>query len=304
VSRDRVHGEELSPEDAQLLRARPPIEALRWCASSIAPDARVVAVSPLAGGTSSAVHAVDVADRRGHAHELVLRRFVRSDWLAEEPGAPRREAAALEAVARAGLPAPRLVAVDADGSEAGAPAILMTRLPGAIDWRPSELDPYLRRLAVMLPVVHSIEPPTAGIPPYEPYALELRPPPAWARRPELWGRAFEIFNGPRPSAERRFIHRDYHPGNVLWREGELSGIVDWVNASLGSPLADVGYCRMNLAGAIGLEAADRLLEFYLAIAGVEEYDPYWDIVAALGGFDEEDLTRADEEFLLRAAAAR
>jgi hypothetical protein len=61
----------------------------------MAPRARVVRFAALAGGTSSAMHAVDVRDVGGRTRRLVLRRFVRRDWLEEEPDAPRREAAAL-----------------------------------------------------------------------------------------------------------------------------------------------------------------------------------------------------------------
>ena len=81
----------------------------------------------LDGGMSSAVHALDLADGRA----LVLRRFVREDWLAEEPDVPAREAAALELLRERPLPTPELVASDPTGAAAGDPAVLMTRLPGA-----------------------------------------------------------------------------------------------------------------------------------------------------------------------------
>jgi Ser/Thr protein kinase RdoA (MazF antagonist) len=126
-------------------------------------------------------------------------------------------------------------------------------------------------------------------------------PPAGRRRArlrQLWRRTFGIFGGPAPSGERCFIHRDYHPGNVLWRDGAITGVVDWACASLGSPLADVGYCRGNLAGELGIEAADRFLEHYLRFSRRVDYDPYWDVVALLGGVDE--LDREDERFLAHA----
>jgi hypothetical protein len=48
-----------------------------------------------------------------------------------------------------------------------------------------------------------------------------------------------------------------------------------------------GEGRVNLAGVLGPAAADRFLEF----TGIRKYHPYWDIVAALGGFDDETLAR-------------
>ena len=195
---------------------------------------------------SSAVHAVDLA--RGG--ELVLRRFVRREWLAEEPDVPYREPAALELLRDRPLPTPRLVGSDPAGAEAGDPAVLMTRLPGTIEWAPADLDGFLRGLAALLPAIHAT-PVGPGLQDYAPYALETSRPPAWTARPAVWERGFALFDEPPPSDERRFIHRDFHPGNVLWSRGAVTGVVDWASASIGSPCADVGHCRFNLAGVLG-----------------------------------------------------
>jgi hypothetical protein len=75
-----------------------------------------------------------------------------------------------------------------------------------------------------------------------------------------------------------------------------------VSTSAGAPSADIGHCRFNLAAVLGLDAADR----FLAFCGVRDYDPCWDVVAALGGFDAETLARwtpQQEEFLVRAAVS-
>jgi aminoglycoside phosphotransferase (APT) family kinase protein len=293
----RLHGYDLTPEDRVLLRSDPPAAALRWCEAVT--GGRVAGFRALDGGTSSAVHAVDLVDGRA----LVLRRFVRVEWLEQEPDVPAREAAALVALRACALPTPGLVGADPDGLAFGDPAILMTRLPGAIEWRPRELDGFLRRLAALLPAIHATPVPGSGLGPYRLWLPEASSPPAWSARPAMWERAFATFSEPPPSGPSVFLHRDFHPGNVLWDGGEVSGVVDWPNACVGVPESDIGYCRNNLARALGLEAADR----FLALCGVEDYDPYWDIVAAVGGFDDEVLARwspVEEEFLARAVAAR
>jgi aminoglycoside phosphotransferase (APT) family kinase protein len=271
-----VHGYDLPPELHALLRATPPRQALAWCGD-------VTRVVPLEGGTSSAVHEVELRD----GTRLILRRYGRRDRLAEEPGIASREATALRLVSS--LPAPRLVKVDPDGSRAGAPAVLMTRVDGRHDWRP-DLD----QLAALLPGIHAIEP--DGLPGYAPYRLHTRTPPPWTTDPDVWHNAFELFDGPPPPHATTLIHRDFHPGNVLWRDGRPTGIVDWPNASRGAPEADIGHCRWNLARTQGPHAADA----FLNATGAADYHPYWDVVAALGGQDARSLTPEDEAFLVHA----
>jgi aminoglycoside phosphotransferase (APT) family kinase protein len=302
------HGFALSPEDERLLRGPVPDEALRWVTAAVGRGARVCAEQALAGGTSSAVHALRVEAANGERHELVLRRFVRLDWLAEEPDVARREASALRLLGSGILPTPRLVAVDETGAAAGAPAVLMTRLPGDIDWDPPVVEDFLRKLAEPLPPLHATRVPAGTqLPDYRSYPLRMCRAPAWASKPQAWLRAIELLDAPAPTAERLLIHRDYHPGNVLWQHGRVSGLVDWVNASIGSPWADVGHCRCNLASELGQAAADRFLDLYRTAAGRgDDYHPYWDISAVLGGLDESVDTApspADERFL-EAAVAR
>jgi aminoglycoside phosphotransferase (APT) family kinase protein len=266
----------------------------------------VLGAVAVSGGTSSAVHAVYVDTGASPPLELVLRRFVRGDWLAEEPDTAAREAAALELLADVGVLTPRLVAVDPDGSIAGTPSVLMTRLVGRVQWDPPDVNSFLRALAEPLPVIHSVRVSSGGVlPRYRPYPLQMKRPPAWATCPDVWARAIEVLERDAPpGAERRFIHRDYHPGNVLWEGGRVSGIIDWVCASLGSPWADVGHCRMNIASELGIEGADDFLELYRAVSGrTGEYHPYWDIAASIGGLDfdaDEHPSPADEQFLAAA----
>jgi aminoglycoside phosphotransferase (APT) family kinase protein len=302
------HGYELSSADELLLRGPVPTQALAWAASAVGSGARVRASPAVAGGTSSAVHALSIDDAHGRRHELVLRRFVRLDWLAEEPDLAEREAIALRLLEGGGLPTPRLVAVDPDGSTAGAPAVLMTRLLGRIEWDPPVVERFLRALAEPLPAIHATAIPAGGrVPDYRPYRLEMHRAPAWAARPDVWLRAVEVLEGAAPKGDRVFIHRDYHPGNVLWLAGRMSGLVDWVNASLGSPWADVGHCRVNIASELGQAAADRFLALYRAVSGRgDDYHPYWDISAAIGGLDEsaDQQPSPSDEMFLAAAVGR
>lgn len=258
-----------------------PPEALRWVERAAGPGARVESVEPLAGATSSALHAVRVG-RGGRLFEFVLRRFLDEEWLKSEPDLARHEAAALSKAARAGVPTPRPVAFDEGGEECGAPATLMERLPGAVELRPADFDGWLRRLAEAVAPFHELGAEDFGWS-YYPYAdLSGLEPPGWSRVPRLWQRAIEIVSGPRPDARECFIHRDYHPVNVLWSGGRVSGVVDWVNACRGPAGVDVGWCRHNLARMYGVAAAERFLGHYRERAGPRfAYDPFWDLITLI-----------------------
>lgn len=261
------------------IRRRPPPEAIRWAARSLGRGARVTSARRLRAGTSSAVHLLRVEGVRG-LEWAVIRRFVREDWFTEEPDAPAMEVRVLRALEGAGLPVPRVIAADVTGEECGTQAVLMTRVPGRLDLAPRDLEGYVRSLAQFLPRLHSLGP-VEGVPPYRPW-FRARPfaPPAWSRRPELWLRANEIASQGAPPFEATFIHRDYHPGNTLWRYGRLSGVTDWVTASNGPAGIDAAHCRVNLSALFGVEAAEAFREAYEAASG-EEQHPYWDLLDAL-----------------------
>ena len=78
------------------------------------------------------------------------------------------------------------------------------------------------------------------------------------------------------------LHRDFHPLNVLWVDGHPAGVVDWVNACVGHPHADLGHCRWNLRVLVNSDAADSFLHTYVGMTRTGEYSRWWDIAAVMG----------------------
>jgi aminoglycoside phosphotransferase (APT) family kinase protein len=186
---------------------------------------------------------------------------------------------------RCEIPTPQLLAADTTGEQTGTPAIVMTRMPGRLQWSPDDLEPWLHELANVLPRLH--ETPTApsdGVQSFQPYQPVSWDPPPWMQNPKLWDRALEVFHGPRLDSDAVFIHRDYHPGNVLWRRGRVSGVVDWQAASVGPRTVDVVHCRGNLLSRFGAEVADRFLAIWQSLTGCA-YHPWAEIVMLVDAFD-------------------
>jgi aminoglycoside phosphotransferase (APT) family kinase protein len=78
------------------------------------------------------------------------------------------------------------------------------------------------------------------------------------------------------------LHGDYWPGNILWRDGQLVAIIDWEDAKVGDPLADLGYTRLEILWAFGIDAMHQFTDHYLSLAAIDvTHLPYWDLCAAL-----------------------
>jgi aminoglycoside phosphotransferase (APT) family kinase protein len=234
---------------------------------------RLVRVRRLAGASSTAVHGLYTAD----GTRLVLRRYVWPGFLDDEPAAPRREAEALRFAAAHGLPVPELVAADLAGVDIGdgVPTLLMSFVPGR-----AVADPDTRRLAEVAAVIHATDP--AGFRhDYFPWYADVTvsAPPA-SRRPRLWETAIGLWHEAMPAYAPRLIHRDFHPGNVLWWRGRAAGVVDWANACAGPRGCDLATCRANLVDLAGDGAADAFQAAYESLTG-EVLHPYWEMASIL-----------------------
>lgn len=275
-------------------------EVQRWLQASLGDQFKLTEVEKLLGGISSsmyAVHGIEQASAKRTAY--VMRVVLPTDFLTEDVGILEREAATLRKLAslpqlaahwqnKAGAGAmlsPYCIDYDATGAEAGYPALLMSLLPGKVDLPQQPGEAWLTDLAQAIAPLHQV---TSGLTEfpwrYERYASDdlVRQHSAlhWSRQPECWNELIEHALQPAPVYTPCFIHRDYHPTNVLWDEQQrVAGIVDWVNGCIGPAAIDVGHCRMNLVQMYGVEAANTFLAAYRKANPTFKYDPYWDIIS-------------------------
>ncbi|NOU94671.1 phosphotransferase [Paenibacillus sp. LMG 31456] len=257
----------------------PPDRVLKWVVNSVDPLAAVQSTRRLQGGISSIIHSVSLRTH-GEVREFVVRQFDNEEWLKDEPDLALHEAESLRWAYGNGLCAPQIIAFNESGRECGVPTVLMTRLEGSVVLNPANYDLWLNGLAESLVKIHAVEAdsfPWAYFTYNDIDTLEI---PSWSSSPELWSRVLDIVRGPKPKFKPCFIHRDYHPTNVLWTGNYVSGVVDWVNACRGPAGIDIGHCRLNLAMLLGVQSADQFLSAYLSHAGTEfSYSPYWDILS-------------------------
>lgn len=260
-------------------------QSVEWVKVQLGEPAEIISIEPLKGGTSSLLFELAVQEN-GNVLYYVLRLFHKEDWLKKEPDLAKHEAASLQFAEQAGLPVPHLIAYDETGEDSGMPAVLMTKVAGSVVLQPANDEKWLDGLAAALAELHQTR--AEGFP-YKYFSYNdafLLEKPTWSKVQNDWMRAFYIVSGSRPEAPECFIHRDFHPANVLWENGEVSAVVDWVNACRGPAGIDVGHCRVNLAQMYGISVANDFLAAYQRHAGSSfTYDPYWDLVSLTDTLD-------------------
>src|SRR5579871_840998 len=253
--------------------SRLPRAALARVRDRVSPDGRVLSARTMHGGVSSSVHLVRLQAADGTRAAVVVRRYGEY-WQRTDPAACEREYRLLEILSRSSdLPVPKPLLLDSEGGAFGAPSVVMTRLPGRPLLRPRNLTDYLDQTASLLVRLHATPIDELAFLPDQRTTVERalsteRAPrddrlqqDVWAAAQSLWKRV-----AGRP-VNRRLVHGDYWPGNLLWRHGQLVGLIDWEQPRLGDPVRDVATCRGDLTVLFGPEAGYQFTQRYVAAGG-------------------------------------
>ncbi|MGW0499218.1 alpha/beta fold hydrolase [Streptomyces sp. NPDC003007] len=253
--------------------------ATRAWVSKQLPEGRTVDKSTfLSGGWSAQMRRLTLDD----GTELALRTFVRPFFRRHAPGLLAREAEILTLLAgQRGVPAAELIGVDATGEHCDHPSLLMSVLPGRVRVDEEELDARVDLLAAQLARIHRI------VPLERPRTYQAWTSPAAV--PPGWERAVDVIRRDPPPYDGCFLHRDFHPGNVLFTGSgaglRISGVVDWVETSWGPADLDVAHCSTALALLHGPEYGLGFRERYAAQGGRRLADGaghlYWRLLDAL-----------------------
>ncbi len=261
-----------------------------WVEKRLRASERIDDAVRLYGGWTSEMLRLDVSGPGGR-RSLVLRSFTKSFYVRHAEGLLTREADVQRLLEDTDVPAARLVAVDATAEYCDHPSLLMTLLPGTVRLTDEGADRRADLLARRLLSIHQLRVGEADRPRvYQAWTgpERVNVPPDTGR-PELWQRAVDVIRREPPEHTARFLHRDFHPGNVLFvGEGEdlrISGVVDWVETSWGPADLDVAHCSTALALLHGVPAGMRFADRYVAAGGVLSRDRaahlYWRLLDAL-----------------------
>jgi len=242
----------------------------------------ITSVEPIDGGRTDTIWSV----RRVDADPLILRHVEIETW--GEIG--RRhivsEARGCRLMAGSSLPVPQLIATDPDGRDTGAYVNLTSWLPGRVRLGPLS-ERAIGELARVAVAIHTT-PVDADQRP-QPYAFWTPPElsvPTWTNHPSLWQRAIDLFAAGPPATPHGLVHRDFHPGNILWEGDRITGVIDWAETSWGPADLDVVHSCTNFAMLHDFAGARAFLAAYRSQGGQLEGEPeaarFWAVSDILG----------------------
>jgi aminoglycoside phosphotransferase (APT) family kinase protein len=226
------------------------------------PGSRVDACEELQGGVSARAVAADVVLPDATTRRVVVRR-PSCTTPEERLRIVSREHELLSRCAALGIPAPRPCFLDV-----AAAALVLEHVEGAPEFAPADAPGMLHQMASQLAHIHRAG--AAGG--FE--FLERRSDSAARHVLQAPKRPDESLDEPRLRSalielwpwqqdnDDTLLHGDYWPGNLLWRGGKLVAVLDWEEAEVGDPLADVAVSRLDILWAFGEEAMDTFTQCY------------------------------------------
>jgi aminoglycoside phosphotransferase (APT) family kinase protein len=260
------------------------------CASGAkgCPHSKLVRACALKGGVSAQVTALELERPDGHTQKLLVRQHGEVDRQ-HNLHIARDEFRLLRLLRSLGLAVPTPYHFDESGEIFATPYIVLEYIEGQADFAPANLADYLSPFAAHLSMIHKIDAShldLAFLPQQEKrYTDKLRARSAALDESLDEGRIRDALEAVWPLPQRNpsaLLHGDYWPGNLLWENGQLVGIIDWEDAALGDPLADLGNSRLEILLFFGSDAMQQFTLHYEALMPIDFANlPYWDLCAAL-----------------------
>jgi aminoglycoside phosphotransferase (APT) family kinase protein len=213
------------------------------------PSAAIQSVTRLEGGQHAHTWRVDT---EGPELTVVVRQFPAGD------PAAAREQQVLHALEGLGGLAPLLLGSDLDGRWSESPTSLISWLDGQADITPVDPSIWAAQLGHALATVHTVPGDRITALPSvfdrSGGSQGVLAGPLAARIRSRWRQI--------TAAAEVLAHCDYWSGNVVWRDGTLTGVVDWSGGARGPRGFDVGWCRLDLVLLFDERIADVFLAAY------------------------------------------
>ena len=243
----------------------------------------------LEGGVSARTVAVEFERSTGERERAVVRLHGEVDR-AGNPEIATDEFRLLKIVRAAGIPAPPPLFLDISCELFDIPYLVVSFIDGEPEFDPVNITVNILAMAEQLAAIHRVDwsrVDLSFLPARETSVVRrLRVRPDELDEPLSEGRIRDALAACWPQSSPNapgLLHGDYWPGNILWRDGEIAGVIDWEDAATGDPLADLGSSRLEILWIFGLDAMAAFTEQYKSLMPSLDYTDLscWDLYAAL-----------------------
>lgn len=241
------------------------------------PGSKVRRLWPLSGGISAAMQAVAVGWADGRSLTVIVRTH-------GQTAVAEKEYHLLQLLHGQGVKTAVPYLLDRSTS-----SLVLDYLPGEMNFAPADLNNHLRQMAEQLAQLHQLDMtqhdvsflPEAGAGCVEVGWERPSPTPNFPQAQAI--RQVLADTDLPPSANKTtLLHGDFWPGNCLWRDGELTAVIDWEDACLGDPLIDLAQSRSEIAWIFGPAAVELFTGHYRQHLSLDfQQLPYRDLCAAL-----------------------
>jgi aminoglycoside phosphotransferase (APT) family kinase protein len=258
-------------------------------AARIDPGCTVIRAWQLEGGVSAQVMAFETVDSNGDSQKMIVRQHGAIDF-AHNPRIAFDEFKLLRTLYDEELPVPQPYFLDESNDILPTP-YLVTAFVDADSGLP-DISPEMISLhmATRLAEIHAVDWRAANLSflpaQRDRFAQRVRNRPERLENSLSESRIRDHLVAHLPLSQLNapvLLHGDYWPGNTMWRDGNLIAVIDWEDAAVGDPLADVANCRLELLWAYGAASMESFTSQYLEMTSIEPSNlPLWDLYAALG----------------------
>lgn len=245
----------------------------------------------LEGGVSARITVLEIECADGQTQKLLMRQHGEID-LKRNPNIAADEYKLLSMLHSAGLRVPEPFFVDPSGEIFPTPYIVIEFIDGKTESNPSSNPSNISKFSQMasdLVAIHEIDSSKADLSflPDKAQAItrKLSVRPALLDESLQEGRVRDALEKAWPFPQLNepvLLHGDFHLGNILWKDNEITAIIDWEDAEIGDPFADVANCRLELLWTFGTDAMREFTNRYQSLTTFDFSTlPYWDLIAAL-----------------------
>jgi aminoglycoside phosphotransferase (APT) family kinase protein len=252
------------------------------------PQSKLLRIWELKGGVSAQVTALEIERPGGYTQKMIVRQHGTVD-LKYNPYIAADEFKLLQLLHSIGLAVPEPLYLDQSSEIFSTPYIVIEYIVGETIFGSHDVADFIPQIAMQLYMIHEVGCATLDVsflPLHEKRVAEMI-----GERPEKVddaldeGHIRDVLKAVWPLPQRNasvLLHGDFWPGNIIWRDGKIVGVIDWEDAALGDPLADLANTRLELLWAFGIDAMRSFTRHYQSMTAIDFTNlPYWDLCVAL-----------------------